>query len=358
MSLKTDTGLWGVGRKMLRALSRRLRLEGHRLALWWSYTGNCFSLRHRLANLPLHAAKRRRVVAISQVVHLGDIVACEPVARYIRRLEPEAFIVWAVEQRYRELVDNHPDINYILALKCATEWIWFANSGLFDQIIDLNISGRCCPICSIPWIPKNGTHGINYDNYFGQNSLLSAYMRSAGLPPIDEPPNLYLDNKVQDAVDDLKLPKEFIAMHCGSNEKSKTLSSAAWLQIKHHINQKHKLPVVELGLAASLMDGGTIGYRNLCGQLSILESAEVIRRSLMYIGTDSGPAHLANAVGAYAIIALGHYHVFKKYTPYSGNYGKETNCELMRHDGPVAEMPVECILAAIDRRMADLQRTH
>ena len=125
-----------------------------------------------------------------------------------------------------------------------------------------------------------------------------------------------------------------------------------WKQIQQHINEKHGFPVIEIGLTAGLNDvqGGL--YLNLYGRLSILESAEVIRRSLMYVGTDSGPAHLANAVCAYGVTALGYYHVFRSYTPYSGNYAERRNCELVRHGGPVAEIAVERILTAIDRRMA------
>jgi heptosyltransferase-3 len=333
--------------------SQQRQMARHRMALWWSYFTNSLHLRFRIGLLSLRSKKRRAVV-ISQVVQMGDIIACEPVVGYIREKQPDAFIVWALDRRFRELADSHPEIDYTLALECVSEWIWLAKSGLFGQIIDLNIRGRFCPICGVPWIPKEGRHEIDYNNYFSQGSLLSAYTHAAGLPSLDEPPKLYLDDKVRIAVDHLDLPERFIAVHCGANEQIKILSSNTWQQIKHHINEKHRLPLVELGLAAFLNNGDTTGYRSLCGQLTILESAEVIRRSVMYIGTDSGPAHLANAVGAYGIIALGHYHVFKKYTPYSGDYGKERNCELIRHDGPVAEMPVELILAAIDRRMKAL----
>ena len=42
--------------------------------------------------------------------------------------------------------------------------------------------------------------------------------------------------------------------------------------------------------------------RNLCGQTGIAESAEIIRRATLFIGIDSGPSHLANAVKTPGVI--------------------------------------------------------
>ena len=63
-----------------------------------------------------------------------------------------------------------------------------------------------------------------------------------------------------------------------------------------HINAVHGLRVVELGLRSPLGRDDDENYRNLCGQTGIAESAEIIRRAAFYIGIDSGPADLANAV--------------------------------------------------------------
>ena len=111
-------------------------LARHRFSLWRSYMANYVRLRTRIAAV---RSSGRSIVVISQIVHMGNIVACEPVIRYVRRTQPHAFIIMAVQNNYRELADSHPEINHTLALECPSEWIRFANSGLFDQIIDLNI---------------------------------------------------------------------------------------------------------------------------------------------------------------------------------------------------------------------------
>jgi len=326
----------------------------HQHSLWLSHAANRIRLAARLAALRVTAG-RRPVIAISQVVHLGDIVACEPVVRQVRRQQPDAFILWAVAREYRELVDSHPDIDYTLALECPTEWIYFADHGGFDRVIDLTFPGRYCPHCKISWAPRGGSHGIDYDNYLSSRSLLAAYLCCAGLSQADETPRLHLDNGVQQAVDRLALPEKFIVVHCQSNDARKDLGAKNWNRIRQYIDTHYGLPVVEIGLQPVLPEPSSARYRNLCGRLTILQSAEVIRRSLLFLGTDSGPGHLANAVGAYGIIALGKYHVFNHYVPYSGQYRAGENCELVHHENQVSALPLKRIYDAIQRRLRMLR---
>ncbi len=324
--------------------NKEIRRIFHRLvALRCSFLWNNILLSGKVAWIHLWC-RGRRVVLISQVVHMGDIVACEPVIRHIRQEEKNAFIVLAVERCYRELGDSHPEVDYTLPLYCYTEWIRFAEKWEFDRIIDLNIKERTCPLCGIRGEARDGYHGITFDNYYHDNNLLGAYSRSAGLPLLSDSPKLHIDANVRNVIDRLGLPQRFVVIHAGANEARRALPKCSWLEIKQFLASKFGLLVVEIGLVALLGQSDTGPYRSLCGQLSILESSEVIRRSLMYIGTDSGPAHLANAVGAYGIIGLGRYHLFERYTPYSGNYYEGRDCELVRYDGPVNEMPVEPML--------------
>ncbi len=86
---------------------------------------------------------------------------------------------------------------------------------------------------------------------------------------------------------------------------------------------------------------------NLCGRLSILETAEVIRRSALFIGIDSGPAHLANAVGTPGVILLGDFLGFRRYMPYSGGYKNGTNGRIVYADRTVRNIPADAVLREI-----------
>jgi ADP-heptose:LPS heptosyltransferase len=340
-------------RSVYRFLHRHSRLArvSHRLSLEWVFLIHRSTLRRRLKQAGVRAMQRQ-VIVISQVVHLGDIVACEPVVRKVRREMPKSFIVFALHRNYRKLADANAEIDHVLPLACVTEWARFAGSGLFDHIIDLNIYGRACEICGVPWHKSDGNRGVTVKNYFNSGSLLDAYCKSAGLDAPTDGPRIETPPEDITTVNRLNLPERFVVLHVEGNEKEKELPVPVWRQIVFYINNHWRLSVVEIGLKTIVLSPNDAVNRSLCGQLSILQSAEVIRRCVLFLGIDSGPAHLANATGAFGIIALGHYHNFQRYMPYSGDYANGIRSELIYHDGPVAEIPVQRVIEAIDRRLS------
>jgi heptosyltransferase-3 len=323
----------------------------HSVDLMISYWVNKSALCRHLKKSGVSAAYRK-VIAISQVVHLGDIVACEPIVRQIRSENPQAFIVFALHRNYRELADSHPEINHVLPLICVSEWARFASLSLFDRVLDLNVYGRTCELCQVPWHKPDGNFGITVDNYFNFGSLLSAFSKSAGITSPCDGPRVYPSSQALLVVDGLQLPPRYVCLHAGSNEVIKDVRPATWCKIVTHINNRWGLPVVEIGLKQLIITADNKVNRSLSGKLSILQSAEVIRRSILYLGSDSGPTHLANAVGTYGVITLGHYRHFRKYMPYSGDYANGIRSEILCHDGPVAEMSLEIIIQAVDRRIS------
>jgi len=119
----------------------------------------------------------------------------------------------------------------------------------------------------------------------------------------------------------------------------------------------HGLCVVELGLRSPLGRNDDHGYRSLCGQTGMAESAEIIRRAALFIGIDSGPAHLANAVKTPGIVLLGCYMKWDYYMPYTGFYADARHCRILRHAGPVSDLPLELCLNAVDEVLPALLDT-
>lgn len=288
----------------------------------------------------------QKLIAINLIEHFGDIVACEPVSRHIRNKYPESYIIWCVREPYRELIDANPFVNKTLVVYCLTEWIFLAKSGIFDETIDLHIQGRICPVCKVPLKKSKGNKQITLENYYNVGNILSTFCQSAGLPALNEQPRIYIPKHVEKNIDAYHLPERFIVIHGLSNGSERNWSAVGWQEIIGRIFKTFQLPVVEVGLSSVLNTNlNSSNYLNFCGRLSILETAEVIRRSELFIGVDSGPAHLAHAVGTYGIILLGHFGKFKQYMPYSGWYKNE----IIYEDGPVAGIPTEKVFQAIER---------
>ncbi len=346
-------------RSLLRYLEKPLittQRYKHKMAVEWYYRINITTLWLKVKKNNFFKT-HRKVIVISQVVHLGDIVACEPIVRQVRTENPDAFILFALHRNYRELADAFPEVDYVLPLICISEWARFAGLALFDKIYDLNIYGRSCEICKVPWLKSDGDRGITTSNYYNFGNLLDIYCKTGGVTSSSVGPKLSPGEENIEVVSKLNLPDKFVVLHAGSNEQDRELPVSALCSIIKHINTTWGLPVIEIGLKHLAIAAEDKVNRSLCSNLSILQSAEVIRRSVLYLGTDSGPAHMANAVGTYGIIVLGHYRHFCNYMPYSGDYANSIRSELLYHDGPVAEMPVARVIDAIDRRLTVLGET-
>src|SRR5205823_386355 len=91
------------------------------------------------------ATPGRDFIGIALVEHIGDIVACEPVAAHLRHEHPGAYLVWVVREPYRQLIDSNPQIDHTVAVSCVAEWVYLSKTRLFDRAMDLHLDGRSCP---------------------------------------------------------------------------------------------------------------------------------------------------------------------------------------------------------------------
>ena len=303
--------------------------------------------------------KREYRIGIGLIEHFGDIVACEPVSRYLRENNPNAYIAWVVRERYKELLEHNPNIDEVIVVPCLTDWIKMLHHKAFDRVVDLHVNNRVCPECNIPLIKKEGDKAVDVVNYYSYGSILESFCRGAGIPPINETPVVYIPRKVEEAIAELDLPSNFIVIHCRSNEPARDWEDEKWRMLANSLNGESGLPLVEVGASATVVHSAV---RDLCGRLSFLETAEVIRRANLFIGIDSGPAHLANAVGTPGVILLGQYRKFKKYMPYTGRYADGSGAIVLHSvKGAASELTVDIVREAaltqlrvnMDRKMRE-----
>jgi heptosyltransferase-3 len=325
-------------------LYRQLR---HSIRVYVNFTTNYFLLK-RLRFRIKRENSAKRLIAVMLLEHLGDIVACEPIVRYLKNNNPNTFIIWGVKRAYRELIDSNPNIDMTLPIHCLSERMMLINIGLFDEIIDLHFSDRCCSLCRKPLKKDYNYSKINLKNYFQYGGLLSAMSQSAGLPSLDDQPKVYIPKSAIRNVDSLHLPKEYMVINCTSNAPEKGWPVQKWIKLLNKMKDKTGLPVFEIG-TDTFIDTSLKVSQSLCGKLSILESAEVIQRAKLFIGIDSGPAHLANAVGIFGIVMLGNYLGFESYDPFSGAYRDGSNAVILYAKGSISTIQVDSVFAEVER---------
>lgn len=302
------------------------------------------------------------IVVVALVGHLGDIVAAEPIPRFLSREHPGCRIIWVVGRAYRELVEGHPDVETTFPVGCETEWSGLAARcdlsrilGPGGRVVDLHIHMRSCGTCLAYHSRTPNPSGIDITNYYHFGNLLQIFCKVGGLPELDEGPRVYPSEGCRTVVDELGLPTGFVAIHCRSNQEARDWTDANWRELANRLISDYGIPVVELGLRP-VVAGTVRGCVDLCGRLSLLETAEVIRRAGLFVGIDSGPAHLANAAGTPGVVLLGHYRRYQRYVPYSGAYAEGRNAELIHGEGPASSIPVERALDAVIARLPIARR--
>ncbi|MFO7654958.1 MAG: glycosyltransferase family 9 protein [Candidatus Krumholzibacteriia bacterium] len=388
----TPAPAWRAGRDvrdLLRSAAARHRAAARLRAL------RAFgSWRMRRAGLT-RAAGAREVVGVCLLEHLGDIVAAEPVAGHVRSRHPDAVLVWVVSRRYADLVRHHPQVDAILELGCLTEWIHLRERRLFDRLYDLNLHGRDCAVCHVPLQRPPQERTVTVKNYYDHGCLLDVFCAAAGLPRLAAAPRLHLPPAAEAAAEALSLPPRFVTIHGRSHQDARDWRPERWRALVEALVQEHGVSVVEVGLQSALdrpprdaagartsiaggadrpavagatvagaaVAGATVAgpvaaeeaaarYVDLCGRLSLAQTAAVVRRAELFVGIDSGPAHLAAAAGVSGVVLLGHYRHYRSYVPYSGPWADGSGADLVRNfDGPAADLPVERVLAAVLRRL-------
>ncbi len=301
----------------------------------------------RLAELKRTHSAGRPMVGIFLAEHFGDIVAAEPVIGHLRQSLPDAFFVWFAKAAYSELVETHPQLDAVIAVNSILETPFIAESGLLSRTVDLHVEGKHCARYDLSYRRRSGNRSVNAQTYYHRGALLEALSISAGLNKLDEQPKLHLSAGISASVDALQLPPNYIVLHGLSNEAIRNWDRAKWLALSGALS-KFGLSIVEIGLEP-VLPGGATGLINLCGKLSVSQSAEVIRRADLFIGIDSGPAHCANAFERPAVILLGKYLHFGDYMPYTGHLRKHQDLMILRSPGSCSEIQVDAVMARVER---------
>jgi hypothetical protein len=285
-----------------------------------------FRLRRRLGRI----SGGRPTLAIVLVERIGDIVAAEPIARLAR--------------------SRFPAIDDVIAVGCLTEWLLLEPLGLFDHVWNLHMNGADCPRCQIA--RDDPTVAPNRRDYYRYGNLLTVQCLCAGLPPVDDGPRLAPPAEAVAAITALALPPRRVVLHAVSSDDERKWTVGKWRDLVARILAADRAAIiVEIGLVSHVIRRDEARQRALCGRLSPLETAALISSSALFVGIDSGPAHIANAVGTPGVILLGRYRGFQSYTPYSGGYADGGRATLLRADGPAAELTVDAVFAAVMARL-------
>lgn len=278
---------------------------------------------------------------------LGDVVHCLPVLTALRAALPEATIAWVVEDLFAPLLDGHPDLDEVIPLR-SRAWRKRALAGdtrreLFrfvrrlrafraDVAVDLmgnhkagviaRLSGAGRRIgaskddrrerSSALWIdepvPIEGIHAVDR-----ALSTVAPLVPLAGAPPAAD----FGGDKIppaagSDAAGELGDGEPFVLVHPGAGWGNKVYPPERWGAVASGLAERSGIgtrvalspskPEREMAARIVAASGGAARTVEAAG-LDTLVSLS--RRARLVLGGDSGPIHLAHALGAPVLAVMG-----------------------------------------------------
>lgn len=150
---------------------------------------------------------------------------------------------------------------------------------------------------------------------------------TAGADPRPAAPKLYL-NRLERALAQELLPEKraiYIAMHLGAGFPSKCLPVSTFADVAKELWTRWGASLIVLGgpedrpIVDSFLGNLPFQPLDLAGKLTLKETAAVLERCRLFVGNDSGPMHMAAAVGTPVVAFFGPSEP-RNYRPYGVDY--------------------------------------
>ena len=267
-------------------------------------------------------------ILITRLSHIGDCILTLPLVNAIRKQHPDAFIAWAVESPSEQLLENHPEIDHIIHIPkswMATPSAWTSirrdlRCEGFDVVIDpqgltksamlgwlsgakrrIGIKGRWGRELS-PWLNNTLVEPLSDHVVDRSMELLSKLDIESpqvefNLPTADES-----NQKIDQWLNNHKL-NSFVVINPGASWRSKRWENDRFGTVASHLYQQHNLRTVitwageqEKAMAQQIFRLNQRGSV-FAMPTTLNELASLVARSQFFVGCDTGPMHIATAVG-------------------------------------------------------------
>ncbi len=293
---------------------------------------------------PLEGATRILVVRVRS---LGDCVLSTPAIHLLKSGRRKAEIAVLVEPAWRAVYEGNPDISQILPPTQGAVWDFHP-----EVAIDFH-GGNTAARLTFFSGAKYRAGFAHYKRRAAYNIRIpraqdiSGYSRTVHTAEHMAIAMFYLGVKPGDiprarlfAAPAVNRRDPYAVIHPVAATPEKTWPAAGFLRVAEHLRTEHNLqPVV---IAAKGQDlSAFAGFETVAG--APLEQVKtLISGASLFVGNDSGPAHIAAAFGVPPVVIFG-----PSDPAIWGPWG--TPGEVVKADGPIDGVDVSRVTAAVDR---------
>ncbi|MFC1708801.1 glycosyltransferase family 9 protein [Candidatus Omnitrophota bacterium] len=324
-----------------------------------------------------------RRVLISRTDRLGDVLLSTPVIKNLRDNLPNAYIAMMVSESLLDLVKGNPYLDEAIGLdkrgrhKGIINSIRFAGElkkKNFDLALILHPTLRAHLILFFAGIRQRMGYNkkwgflnnriIKHTKQFGEkheSEYALDFLKQLGVINLDKslfmPVYTESEGWVADLLAERKLrDNKIVTVHCQASCPSKVWPKDYFDRLIGDIASAHKANIIYIGEKPDegIKEGS--GRVNLTGKTSLSQLASILKRSDLFISNDSGPVHMAVALGTPVISIFGRKQPGlgpKRWGPSGGGsvfLHKDVGCQVcLAHD---CEKDFACLKAIEPREVS------
>jgi lipopolysaccharide heptosyltransferase I len=280
-------------------------------------------------------------ILLVKLSSLGDVVHALPTLEALRAAYPQAQITWLVQNGFSPLLHGHPALNEVWTAPrlrptyqslrreapALAALISLLRSRPFDVAIDLQGLLKSALWVAVARSPRKvGFNGTREGSYLVLNERLPAYDPDlhavrrylqvaaylGAAPPA--PPRFRLPLRPSELANRLfsqAAARPVAVLHPGARWATKLWPAWAWADLGDWLSRQQDLQVVITGSPADQELTATIAARmqapaiNLAGRTSLNDLLQVLKGAALAVTTDTGPMHLAAALGLPLVALFG-----------------------------------------------------
>lgn len=258
---------------------------------------------------------------IIQLAFLGDVVLITSVIETLHRARPDIEIHVLIKKQYQEVFDCHPYVKKVLVfdhkqqrLKELRRLLNFIRHEHYEYVINAHRFFSSGFLTAFSGASIRSGFNKNPFSFFFTHRAQHEFI--TGLHEVDRnfrllsflnisvvsPPVLYPDASTERSVQQYK-QKPYVTISPASVWFTKQYPAEKWIEFIDEIPPDYRVYLTGAGtdyILGELIRCNTkhSDVVNLCGQLTILQTASFMRDAVMNYSNDSAPVHIASAMNA------------------------------------------------------------
>ena len=258
-------------------------------------------------------------ILIIQTAYLGDVILATGLIEKINEHFPEATIDFLLRQGYESLFDKHPRINEVIVFEKHNRKLWNllrlikkVRTRKYDMVINVQryYSSGLVTILSRSML-RVGFKKNPFSFLFDQK-VSHDFDGSHEIERNHELIEWFTDNqparpKLYPSVSNYKniekyTSRAYICVAPAAIWFTKQFPEAGWIELINSIGGDTDIYIIggieDEALGQRIGAGVTRQVKNLCGKLSLLDSAALMKGAIVNLVNDSAPLHIASSMDA------------------------------------------------------------